>query len=120
MVVDDNADAADLMGVWLESQGHEVRVCLDPIEALAAASVRPAQVYVLDIGLPGMDGNALARRLREDPRNRDATLIALTGYGQAQDILQSKEAGFDQHFVKPADPSRLAAVIDSLPRPGAP
>jgi len=65
-----------------------------------------------------MDGNTLARRLREDPRNRDATLIALTGYGQAQDILQSKEAGFDQHFVKPADPSRLAAVIDSLPRPG--
>jgi PAS domain S-box-containing protein len=118
MVVDDNADAADLMGIWLESQGHEVRVCLDPLEALAAAHVRPAKVYVLDIGLPGMDGNSLARRLREDPRNRDATLIALTGYGQAQDILQSKEAGFDQHFVKPADPSRLAAVIDSLPRPG--
>ncbi len=118
MVVDDNADAADLMGIWLESQGHEVRVCLDPLEALAAAHARPARVYVLDIGLPGMDGNTLARRLREDPRNRDATLIALTGYGQAQDILQSKEAGFDQHFVKPADPSRLAAVIDSLPRPG--
>lgn len=117
MVVDDNADAADLMGIWLESQGHEVRVCLDPVEALAAARARPAHVYVLDIGLPGMDGNTLARRLREDPRNRDATLIALTGYGQAQDILQSKEAGFDQHFVKPADPSRLAAVIDSLARP---
>ena len=119
MVVDDNADAADLMGMWLESQGHEVRVCLDPLAALAAAHARPAQVYVLDIGLPGMDGNTLARRLREDPRNRDATLIALTGYGQAQDILQSKEAGFDQHFVKPADPSRLAAVIDSLPRPAS-
>lgn len=120
MVVDDNADAADLMGIWLESQGHEVRVCLDPFKALSAAHSRPAQVYVLDIGLPGMDGNTLARRLREDPRNRNATLIALTGYGQAQDILQSKEAGFDQHFVKPADPSRLAAVIDSLPRPDAP
>ncbi len=119
MVVDDNADAAELMGIWLESQGHEVRVCLDPLEALAAARTRPAQVYVLDIGLPGMDGNTLARHLREDPRNRDATLIALTGYGQAQDILQSKEAGFDQHFVKPADPTRLAAVIDSLPRPAA-
>lgn len=114
MVVDDNADAAELMGIWLESQGHEVRVCLDPFEALEAAQERPARVYVLDIGLPGMDGNDLARRLREDPRNRDATLIALTGYGQAQDILQSRKAGFDQHFVKPADPERLAAVIETL------
>ncbi len=114
MVVDDNADAAELMGIWLESQGHEVRVCLDPFEALEAARQRPARVYVLDIGLPGMDGNDLARRLREDPRNRDATLIALTGYGQAQDILQSRKAGFDQHFVKPADPERLAAVIETL------
>ncbi len=118
MVVDDNADAADLMGIWLESQGHAVRVRLDPFEALEAARSRPADVYVLDIGLPGMDGNQLARRLREDPRNRDAALIALTGYGQAQDILQSRQAGFDQHFVKPADPTRLAAVIEDLARQG--
>lgn len=113
MVVDDNADAAELMGIWLESQGHEVRVCLDPFEALASARELPARVYVLDIGLPGMDGNELAKRLRADPRNRDATLIALTGYGQAQDIRQSHQAGFDQHFVKPADPERLAAVIEA-------
>ncbi len=114
MVVDDNEDAAELLGIWLEAQGHEVTVCTDPFVALDTARRHPSRVYVLDIGLPGMDGNALARKLREDPRNRDAALIALTGYGQAQDILQSKEAGFDQHFVKPADPTRLATVIGLL------
>lgn len=114
MVVDDNADAAELLGIWLEAQGHDVTVCTDPYVALDEARRHPARVYVLDIGLPGMDGNALARKLREDPRNRDAALIALTGYGQAQDILQSREAGFDQHFVKPADPTRLATVIGVL------
>jgi CheY-like chemotaxis protein len=114
MVVDDHPDAAELLGIWLEAQGHDVEVCTDPFVALEAARARPARVYVLDIGLPGMDGHELARKLRQDPRNHDAALIALTGYGQAQDILQSREAGFDQHFVKPADPTRLAVVIDSL------
>ena len=114
MVVDDNADAAELLGVWLETQGYQVTVKTDARDALATARVDPADVYVLDIGLPEMDGNELARRLRADPRTRKATLIALTGYGQAQDILQSREAGFDQHFVKPADPTRLATVIGVL------
>lgn len=114
MVVDDNTDAAELLGVWLETQGHLVTVKFDAREALATARVDPADVYVLDIGLPEMDGNELARRLRADPRTRKATLIALTGYGQAQDILRSRQSGFDHHFVKPADPTRLAVVIESL------
>ena len=114
LVVDDNADAAEMLGVWLEEEGHAVTVKTDAAQALAAASEVPADVYVLDIGLPGMDGNELARRLRQDPRNRRATLIALTGYGQAQDIRRSHEAGFDHHFVKPADPMRLAAVLETL------
>lgn len=114
MVVDDNADAAELLGVWLETQGYRVTVKTDARDALATAKVEPADVYVLDIGLPEMDGNELARRLRADPRTRKATLIALTGYGQAQDILQSRQSGFDHHFVKPADPTRLAVVIESL------
>ena len=114
MVVDDNTDAAELLGVWLETQGHQVTVKFDAREALATARLEPADVYVLDIGLPEMDGNELARRLRADPRTRKATLIALTGYGQAQDILQSRQSGFDHHFVKPADPTRLAVVIESL------
>ncbi len=114
MVVDDNADAAELLGLWLETQGYRVTVKTDARDALATARVDPADVYVLDIGLPEMDGNELARRLRADPRTRKATLIALTGYGQAQDILRSRESGFDHHFVKPADPTRLAVVIESL------
>ncbi len=114
MVVDDNTDAAELLGVWLETQGYQVTVKTDARDALATAKLDPADVYVLDIGLPEMDGNELARRLRADPRTRKATLIALTGYGQAQDILQSRQSGFDHHFVKPADPTRLALVIDSL------
>lgn len=114
MVVDDNADAAELLGQWLSAQGHQVTVKTDARDALATARVDPAQVYVLDIGLPEMDGNELARRLRADPRTRKATLIALTGYGHTQDILQSRQSGFDHHFVKPADPQRLALVIASL------
>lgn len=120
MVVGDNADAAELMGVWLETQGHRVTVKTDARDALATAKLDPAEVYVLDIGLPEMDGYELARRLRADPRTRKATLIALTGYGQAQDILQSRQSGFDHHFVKPADPTRLAVVIESAAAQAAP
>ncbi len=114
LVVDDNVDAGESLGAWLQAEGHAVTVKTDALEALQEARRAPADVYVLDIGLPGMDGNALARHLREDPRNRQAMLIALTGYGQAQDILRSREAGFDHHFVKPADPLRLEAVLGSV------
>jgi signal transduction histidine kinase len=120
MVVDDNQDAAELLGVWLESHGHRPAVYFDPAAALDAALRNPADVYVLDIGLPGMDGYELARRLRASPRNRKATLIALTGYGQATDIARSREAGFDFHFVKPMDPHRLSVLVAQLaPRPPA-
>lgn len=114
LVVDDNVDAGESLGAWLQAEGHVVTVKTDAAAALDEARREPADVYVLDIGLPGMDGNTLARHLRADPRNRLAMLIALTGYGQAQDILRSHQAGFDHHFVKPADPQRLVAVLGSL------
>jgi len=120
MVVDDNHDAAELLGVWLESHGHRPAVYFDPADALDAALRSPADVYVLDIGLPGMDGYELARRLRASPRNRTATLIALTGYGQSTDIARSCEAGFDFHFVKPMDLHRLSILVAQIaPRPAA-
>ncbi|MEJ7932224.1 ATP-binding protein [Ramlibacter sp. AN1015] len=115
MVVDDNTDAADMLGVWLETLGHTAVVRTDSQQALDAALADPAQVYVLDIGLPGMDGYELARRLRSSPRTRGATLVALTGYGQAEDMLRSREAGFDFHFVKPMNPDRLSELLQQLP-----
>lgn len=114
VVVDDNVDASQMLQMWLQAHGHAVRVFQDAGSALASVAQEPADVYLLDIGLPGMSGLELARRLRLDPRNRQATLIALTGYGQSSDILNSRQAGFDHHFVKPTDPLRLLAVLDCL------
>ncbi|AEG91490.1 ATP-binding protein [Ramlibacter tataouinensis] len=116
LVVDDNVDAAVSLGIWLEMEGHRVVVKTGAAQALAAASRQPAEVYVLDIGLPVMDGYELARQLRALPAPRRATFIALTGYGQAHDIAQSRAAGFDHHFVKPVDPAELTALLTRLSR----
>ena len=112
MVVDDNKDAAETLGMLLESLGHEVRVTHDPEQALEAVRDAPCDVFILDIGLPGMDGYALARRLRAHPNGRAATYIALTGYGSAQDKQRGDEAGFDHYLVKPADLGELARVLE--------
>ena len=112
VVVDDNLDAGHMLGQWLQALGHEAVVLGSPQEALARARSAPVDVFLLDIGLPHMDGYELARQLRAQPCHALATFIAVTGYGQATDIAQSKQAGFDHHFVKPLDPSRLLAVLD--------
>ncbi|MBX9678431.1 MAG: response regulator [Gemmataceae bacterium] len=111
LVVDDNTDAAESIAWLLRAAGHEVRTARDGNEAIASAEAFPPQVALLDIGLPGMDGYELARRLRKtlDPRN--TLLIALTGYGQDRDIQRSKQAGFDHHLVKPADIRSLHALL---------
>jgi signal transduction histidine kinase len=114
LVVDDNADAACSLALLLRLSGHEVKVCHDGPAALeAAASYRP-EVVLLDIGLPGMDGYAVARRLRALPGPGPALLAALTGYGQEDDIRRSREAGFDQHLVKPVDPELLTNLLAAL------
>ncbi|MFC5459195.1 ATP-binding protein [Massilia niabensis] len=117
MIVDDNVDAAESLAVLLEAQGHRVSVQAHPIEAIAAArQVRP-QVFILDIGLPDIDGYELARRLRADPVTADALFIALTGYGQAHDRVLSKSSGFEHHFVKPMDTDKLRQLLaTSVPR----
>jgi signal transduction histidine kinase/ActR/RegA family two-component response regulator len=123
VVVDDNRDAADSLGQLLRLLGAEVRVAYDGPEALAVlAECRPT-IVLLDLGMPGMDGYEVARRLRQQPHGRELTLIALSGWGQEQDQRRTREAGFDHHFVKPADLPRLQSLLVSLSegaRPGVP
>lgn len=114
MIVDDNLDAAQSLAILLEACGHQVTVTEDAGSALMAAADIPVQVFILDIGLPGMDGYELARRLRGEPSTANAVIIALTGYGQAHDRVLTKAAGFDYHFVKPIDTEQLAQVLEEV------
>ncbi len=112
LIVDDNEDAAEMLGMYLEGQGHLVQIAADGPSALHLASQFDPQIAILDIGLPGMDGHELARKLRAQDLTKGCVLIAVTGYGQATDRQRSKEAGFDAHLVKPVDITRLKEVID--------
>jgi CheY-like chemotaxis protein/anti-sigma regulatory factor (Ser/Thr protein kinase) len=111
LVVDDNADAAQTMAMLLEMLGHEAAVEYDPLQALATARERRFDAFILDIGLPGMDGHELARQIRLLPKADGALFIALSGYGQEQDRRASGAAGFQHHFVKPADVELLAQAL---------
>ncbi|WP_240787005.1 PAS domain-containing hybrid sensor histidine kinase/response regulator [Ramlibacter rhizophilus] len=113
LVVDDNQDAADTLGLLLESLGHEVQLAHDSARALELVGHDAFDACVLDIGLPGLDGYALARRLRAQPSNADVTLIALTGYGSAADRKKGDDAGFDHYRVKPADLGELARLLQA-------
>ena len=116
LVVDDNIDAADTLATLLRLDGHEVRTAANaPAALVAAAELRP-EIAFLDIGLPGMNGYDLARRLRADASLPPMTLVAVTGWGQAEDRRQSREAGFDHHLTKPVAPSELQAFVDRAPR----
>ena len=114
MVVDDNLDAARSLAELLRSKGHYVVVAEDADHALSSPEKDRTQLFVLDIGLPDIDGYELARRLRKDPATGDAVIVALTGYGQAHDRVLSKAAGFDHHFIKPADMSQLEEVLQKI------
>ncbi len=111
LVVDDNVDAAATLAMLLEACGYEVMAENDSLRALERAWKERPDVALLDIGLPEMDGNELARRLRADPRTRAMLLVAVTGYGQEQDRRAALEAGFDHHMVKPVDLDKLAAIL---------
>jgi signal transduction histidine kinase/ActR/RegA family two-component response regulator len=111
MIVDDNVDAAESLAALLDAHGHKVTVKSHPLEAISAVREQVQQVFILDIGLPEMDGYELARQLRDSPGGRHALFIALTGYGQAHDRVLSKTVGFDHHFVKPMDTERLMQIL---------
>jgi PAS domain S-box-containing protein len=114
LVVDDNEDTAQSLALVLRLQGHEVQIAHHGLTALQLASEAKPEIVILDIGLPGIDGFEVARKLRADAQTRNATLIALTGYGQAEDRRRSQEAGFDHHLVKPVDPTVLGALIAAI------
>jgi signal transduction histidine kinase/CheY-like chemotaxis protein len=111
LVVDDNVDAAQSLAVLLNLWGHEVCTAHDGAAALEAAQAWQPEVVLLDIGLPGMDGYEVARRLRAAQGPARPLLVALTGYAQEEDRRRSREAGFDRHLVKPADPETLEVLL---------
>jgi CheY-like chemotaxis protein len=115
LVVDDNVDAAVSLGMLLKLAGQEVRVAYDGPAALRQATEFRPQLVLLDIGMPGMDGYEVCRRLRRDSALAGATMVALTGWGQDEDRRRSHEAGFDHHIVKPVEPSALQRLLDELP-----
>ncbi|RYY88900.1 MAG: response regulator, partial [Comamonadaceae bacterium] len=117
MVVDDNTDAAEMMALLLEASGHEVAVEHSARQALELSRREPADIYLLDIGLPEIDGYELARRLSAQPETAQAVLIAVTGYGQDSDRAQALAAGFSHHMVKPVHPEKLLSLIDTLDLP---
>ncbi len=112
LVVDDNVDAADSLGRLLARiYGQEVRVAHDGPSALRSAEEFRPEVVLLDIGMPGMDGYEVARRLRGRPDSSAATLVALTGWGQESDRQKSRLAGIDHHLVKPVEPETLRDIL---------
>ena len=114
LVVDDNVDAADTLARLLDSFGHAVRTAGTGPQALTLLSDFRPELAILDIGLPGMDGYELARRLKADPRTEGIRLLALTGYGHEVDRARALAAGFDEHLVKPVPVDQLTTAIARL------
>jgi hypothetical protein len=115
VVVDDNEDAAQSMAMLLRTVGHDVHIEHDGTAALERLTAHLPDIVLLDIGLPGLDGYEVARRLREHPGGNGVRIYAMTGYGQEEDRRRSLAAGFDGHLVKPVMPSDLFALVDGKP-----
>ncbi|HZY18043.1 MAG TPA: response regulator [Ramlibacter sp.] len=111
LVVDDNHDAADSLAYMLEMMGARTRVVYGGPDAVAAVEAEPPALVLLDIGMPGMDGYQVARRLASHPQRPRMLLVALTGWGQTEDRQRTREAGFDEHLVKPAEIDVLEALL---------
>jgi CheY-like chemotaxis protein len=114
LIVDDNRDSADTLGMLLRIMGNETRTAYDGQQGLEAASEFRPDVTLLDIGLPKINGHEACRRIREQPWGRAMVLIAVTGWGQEEDLRRSHEAGFDRHLVKPVDTGALMKMLAEL------
>jgi CheY-like chemotaxis protein len=118
LIVDDNQDAADTFGLVLQTLGADVRVAHNGFEALEILPQYEANVLLLDIGMPDMDGYQLARQIRSRFPDRRTPMIALTGWGQDEDRRKAKDAGFDGHLVKPVEVSALQKLLESIESAG--
>ena len=114
LVADDNVDAATTLAALLEMHGHDLRIAHDGPQALALAGQFRPQLVFLDIGMPGMTGYDVARRLRGDQGLAPCTIVAVSGWGAQDDLARARAAGFDMHFTKPVAPARLRDFLDSL------
>jgi two-component system CheB/CheR fusion protein len=118
VVVEDNADSREMLCAMLSQAGLECHGAADGFAALTLIDEVSPAIVILDVGLPGLDGLEIARRIRANPRHRSVRLVALTGYGQNADRLATSQAGFDWHLVKPVQPAELLAVLGQF-RPAA-
>jgi CheY-like chemotaxis protein len=116
LIADDNVDAADTLAALLQVMGHEVQTVHDGEAAVAAAAQFTPQVVILDIGMPRMNGYEACRRIRAQPHEKRPMLVALTGWGQEQDLAQSQAAGFDWHLVKPIEAEALEKLLEAQVR----
>lgn len=115
LVADDNKDGAESLAMLITASGHQVFIANSGPEALQMAATHQPHIAILDIGMPGMDGYQVANRIRSEPWGIHMTLIAVTGWGQEEDKKRSRQAGFDHHLTKPADPIKLEALIRQRP-----
>ena len=116
MVVDDDVDAVQGMAFLLKLAGHGVVAAHDGPAAIEVARTCRPQIILLDLGLPGMSGYEVARRLREEPASRDALISAVSGYGQEEDRHRTQAAGFDHHLVKPIGYDELFTLLAPDPK----
>ena len=113
VVADDNEDSAQSFAMLLSFSGHEVRIAHDGEEALDAMREFRPDIAFLDIGMPRLSGYEVAELVRAEPWGREMKLIAVTGWGQPDDKARARTAGFDQHLVKPIDPTDVDRLLDS-------
>jgi CheY-like chemotaxis protein len=114
LVVDDNVDAASTLAMVMDTLNLERRIEHDGASALRAADEFMPHVILLDIGMSGMDGYEVARRIRDNPRHAGVVLVAVTGWSHTPDRLRSHCAGFDHHVAKPVDVPALLALLDRI------
>lgn len=114
VVADDNVDTAHSLSLLLEALGHEARIAHNGIQALGIAHEFQPDAMIIDIGMPGLDGHDLARRIRTEAWGKDLLLIAASGWGQNEDKQRSLEAGFNMHLVKPVELQTLEGLLATI------